>query len=245
MKNQYVGDERDFGKYGLLRFLASSAGLRLGVNWYLTKNDKTVRDGRKTSYLDESNARGRVLRACDEPLWNALRRIVSGGRRTVGAIEAGGVLPAGTLYYGDVLVSGRGVPKSLRQEWCAGADRRLADSKLVFLDPDNGLAARSVKPSQKEASKYVYEKDIAAFARPGQSYCVFHYLGRQKPHMEQAAGLIARARAEFGRSSGHCVKYGSVLFLILPAPSHERKMAKAMKELRRSRWVAEDVFRIL
>ena len=39
MKNQYVGDIGDYGKYGLLRFLASN-GIKIGVNWFLTENDE-------------------------------------------------------------------------------------------------------------------------------------------------------------------------------------------------------------
>lgn len=39
MKNQYVGDIGDYGKYGLLRFLASY-GIKIGVNWFLTENDE-------------------------------------------------------------------------------------------------------------------------------------------------------------------------------------------------------------
>ena len=38
MKNQYVGDIGDYGKYGLLRFL-SNRGIKIGINWYLTKDD--------------------------------------------------------------------------------------------------------------------------------------------------------------------------------------------------------------
>ena len=51
MKNQYLGDIGDYGKYGLLRFLASK-GIQIGVNWYLTKNDNS-NDGRGTqrSYI--------------------------------------------------------------------------------------------------------------------------------------------------------------------------------------------------
>ena len=47
MKNQYVGDIGDYGKYGLLRFL-SNHGIRIGINWYLTENDRS-NDGRFTS----------------------------------------------------------------------------------------------------------------------------------------------------------------------------------------------------
>ena len=50
MKNQYLGDIGDYGKYGLLRFLASK-GIQIGVNWYLTKNDNS-NDGKFKKYLD-------------------------------------------------------------------------------------------------------------------------------------------------------------------------------------------------
>ena len=35
MQDRYVGDVGDFGKIGMLRQIAN-AGLRVGVNWYLT-----------------------------------------------------------------------------------------------------------------------------------------------------------------------------------------------------------------
>lgn len=35
MQDRYVGDVGDFGKIGMLRQL-EEAGLRIGVNWYLT-----------------------------------------------------------------------------------------------------------------------------------------------------------------------------------------------------------------
>lgn len=38
MKNQYVGDIGDYGKYGLMRFLRD-AGVSIGINWYLTPDD--------------------------------------------------------------------------------------------------------------------------------------------------------------------------------------------------------------
>lgn len=38
MKNQYLTDLGDYGKYGLLRFLTGK-GVRIGVNWYLTPDD--------------------------------------------------------------------------------------------------------------------------------------------------------------------------------------------------------------
>ena len=50
MKNQYVGDIGDYGKYGLLRFLAKN-GIKIGVNWYVTENDGSS-DGKFIEYLN-------------------------------------------------------------------------------------------------------------------------------------------------------------------------------------------------
>ena len=40
MKDQYIGDIGDYGKYGLLRYLISN-GINIGINWFYTENDKT------------------------------------------------------------------------------------------------------------------------------------------------------------------------------------------------------------
>lgn len=50
MKDQYFGDVNDFRKYGLLRALAVSEGLRLGVCWMLTDGDNGT-DGNFLGYL--------------------------------------------------------------------------------------------------------------------------------------------------------------------------------------------------
>ncbi len=40
MQDHYVGDIRDFAKYGLLRWLCRPEGARLGVVWYRVKPDE-------------------------------------------------------------------------------------------------------------------------------------------------------------------------------------------------------------
>ena len=70
MKNQYVGDIGDYGKYGLLRFLANQ-GIKLGINWYLTADDGS-RDGKFTDYLNQSSER-----VYDPELFDALRAVAA------------------------------------------------------------------------------------------------------------------------------------------------------------------------
>jgi hypothetical protein len=61
MKDQYVGDVGDFGKYGLLRALTGALDqtvqpqLSLGVNWYLTPDDPSSSAGSAREYLEKAN----------------------------------------------------------------------------------------------------------------------------------------------------------------------------------------------
>ena len=82
MKNQYVGDIGDYGKYGLLRFL-SNHGIRIGINWYLTENDRS-NDGRFTSYFEMSSNR-----CCDPELFDALKEIAPRQDKNVQMIKNG------------------------------------------------------------------------------------------------------------------------------------------------------------
>ena len=93
MKNQYIGDIGDYGKYGLLRFLTEK-GIRIGVNWYLTENDESD-DGKFTDYLSHESDR-----QYDESLFAKLQPIVAKGRerKRVQDIEENDIIP-NTLFY--------------------------------------------------------------------------------------------------------------------------------------------------
>ena len=86
MKNQYVGDIGDYGKYGLLRFLANH-GVKIGVNWYLTENDGSA-DGRFTGYLKQP-----VEKIYDPELFDVLREYAFQQDKTIKMIEDSGIIP--------------------------------------------------------------------------------------------------------------------------------------------------------
>ena len=60
MKDQYFGDAGDYGKYGLLRFIAEK-GIKIGVHWYLTDSDDS-NDGKHTAYLSDKKMNKRKRR---------------------------------------------------------------------------------------------------------------------------------------------------------------------------------------
>ena len=71
MKNQYVGDIGDYGKYALLQAFVN-ADVNVGVNWYLTDNDES-NDGKFINYLSEER-----MRRYNPEIFDELRRLQIG-----------------------------------------------------------------------------------------------------------------------------------------------------------------------
>jgi len=78
MRDRFVGDIGDFGKYGLLRALAGvqprcKPELHLGVVWY--EVDRGIR------YFNRPDS----FRDCDKPLFDELQRLVASSWRSIAA----------------------------------------------------------------------------------------------------------------------------------------------------------------
>ncbi len=165
MKNQYFGDIGDYGKYGLLRFLAGR-GYRIAVNWYLTADDGR-RDGRFTDYLERG-----AWRSCDPDLFDFLRKtVIDDGRREVSALEEQGMIPL-ARYYRRPLPEKRPLREAWHREalaFCAGAD-------LVFLDPDVGLCPGT---GPRTDGKHVLRTELADYCQAGLDVVYYCHRGRR------------------------------------------------------------------
>ena len=101
MKNQYIGDIGDYGKFTLLRALIADR-YSVGVNWYLTPDDGRT-DGKFTDYLK------RDTDYLDTELFQMLKALLLSQdgnlrleNRNVTAIESNDILPSVT-FFSDVL----------------------------------------------------------------------------------------------------------------------------------------------
>ena len=176
MKNQYVGDIGDYGKYGLLRFLARQ-GIKIGVNWYLTDDDESA-DGKFTAYLDNP-----AERVYDPELFDALKEIVAHGKnKSVKMVKDAGLIP-GAEYFGEKLkgskleVSAREWDRRL---WFNNSELMLGDSELVFADPDNGISfTKTVR--NKDSEKFVLPEEICRYYNDGRNVVYYCHKGRRKP----------------------------------------------------------------
>ena len=180
MKNQYVADIGDYGKYALLREF-SNKNIKIGVNWYLTKDDDSS-DGCIRKYLisDKSG-----IGALDPELYHELQYInAKADKKSVADIEERGILP-GAIYYSGMIDS-IGSPydrKAKREKWFLKSLKPLNNADLIFLDPDNGLLTNG-GAGKRNAEKYVLPHEVEQYFKGeyGRKHNVVYYChkGRRK-----------------------------------------------------------------
>ena len=205
MKNQYVGDIRDFEKYSVLRALTAASGLPLFVCWMLTGDDDGG-DGRKLKYLEKPER----YRSRDAHVFDRLEEIVRRGERRVEAVEAGGVLENATFFRREL--KGQ---ESSRQFYFKEFLESLDGRSLVFFDPDTGLAPPRAAKTRANAAKYVFDDELADVYRRGHSLILFDHFKRVPwpIYLEQARPRLAAAT---GAPGPFALYSAGVAFVILP-----------------------------
>ncbi|MFN4007352.1 MAG: hypothetical protein ACK4HE_07560 [Chitinophagaceae bacterium] len=179
MKNQYFGDVGDFGKFGLLKHMISPA-LRVGINWYLTKNDSKS-DGRHVEYLYKSE-----FQQTDPELCSFLHHCIENDLRNVEALSLFAPMANMTTYNAILDVSdykalspeGRAKRISKRAQWFQESLQKLESCELIFCDPDNGIAPSSVKNTQSDSVKYVLVEEIKTMLQNGHSLVIYNHRDR-------------------------------------------------------------------
>ena len=157
MKDQYVTDIGDYGKYSLLKAFLN-VGISVGINWYLTEDDGT-NDGRFTGYLDQDSKHS--LRTFDPEIFEALKQIRDSDR-TIRGVEKNGLLQGASFYNARMVFKGTAKDRrEQRTRWHNAAKEKLAGTSLVFLDPDNGLLCE--EKHNRAAVKYVFADEIKSY----------------------------------------------------------------------------------
>jgi len=190
MQDRYTGDIGDFGKYGLLRYLLDRIDIKLGINWYLVPNEAHNADGKHIAYLLNEKQNQAIFRICDSNLYDALhnlvkpkridkRTVASYGSRLVDRIEKSHIFNTKRLSF----YNKRLTPAIDRCEWFKNSLTELADSEVIFLDPDNGLEVESCPKSNKKSVKYVYYDETIEYLLRGKSLIIYQHRD-MKPERE-------------------------------------------------------------
>ena len=231
MKNQYVGDIGDYGKYGLLRFLAGK-GIKISVNWYLTENDGSS-DGRFTDYLLKPGDR-----ICDPELFDTLKEIAFRSDKTVRMVEAAGIIP-GAEFFSEALKSSCLEPEARaihRRLWFNNSTLMTRDAELIFADPDNGISYRKAATA-KDSEKYILPEEVAAYYRSGKNVVYYCHKGRRKNESweEVKTGIRKQIRdAQILVLTFHRGTQRSYIFAV--HPDQYLKYCRLLSEFLESRW---------
>lgn len=212
MQERYLGDSHDFLKYALLRKLKQSLGLKLGINWYLTRPEEVDRpdnnDGEKRHHLTAPH-----WALIDHELFNVIRQFELPSSRRLKHVGEWGLLPNDTVYFDEA------VPASDRDGWLRRSMETLAPASLVFMDPDNGFEVASM--TRKTRPKYSLFEEAAAYANNNQAVVGIQF-ARQCDPIKRAAGIRDRLVEQHGERAMLPVIRGRVapnilFFTIAPA----------------------------
>jgi len=178
VRDEYVGDIGDFGKYILLRELSAigEGNIRIGVNWYYNTRPEGA-----TGYLSSSNSND--YRKLDGQLFDRLKDIVAPCRRKVYEIEKTSVLPKVSQYYRVAIpyaATTSAARQADRENWFKGSLSVLANADAVFLDPDNGIETPAVNITQADAVKYAFIDEVKQYYDKGQSVIIYNHRNRSQ-----------------------------------------------------------------
>ena len=186
MRDQFVGDVGDFGKYILLNELSKMAGgrLRVGINWYYNTAPMPV-----FRYLYD-----REFKTADPQLHGRLKAIVESNNLNLARIEEGSVLPEGFMYYSEEIPHKAASPPQREKDrglWFKKSVESLKTADVVFLDPDNGIPypvadnifKPRIKKSERAAIKYAFADEIRAYYESNKSVIVYNHRDFKDEHV--------------------------------------------------------------
>ncbi|MGJ0533717.1 hypothetical protein [Methylocystis sp.] len=174
MQNRYAGDIGDYIKISLLQHLG--VGRRLGVAWYLFRDEEHNTDGRHIAYLCAPEQ----WRHLNPHLFDLMAEITSKKRAVSGLHQA---FKAGTLFAAESLPVDRmsGIERcKMRSAWFSRTVKALEGAEIVFMDPDNGLTTDDEQRRRTPSfGKQIPLNEVLALCE-GRTAIVYHHNSRFK-----------------------------------------------------------------
>jgi len=164
MKNQYVGDINDYRKYDLLQILSDELDEKILIVWMLTKNDNK-NDGKKVKYLNYPKKWDKY----NKILFEDLKTIVNEERNIKNVQELPCFCNSNKFeFHSDYLED----DNMKRENYFNNVIEKAKTAKIIFFDPDNGIAPHE---KTKNSEKFLFYNEIKRFWDNGKDILVFQY----------------------------------------------------------------------
>ena len=246
MRDIWVGDKGDFGKYGMLREVCrilkkSGHKAQLGVVWCFNPDD-----GHNPSRIFHQMP----CRPLDLPMQEFFRELArpNGPSRTVTTVQARRILPT-NIYLGvdqrHIELSVASMTREGRAEWAGQAIKEMRHADLVFLDPDTGISPpgkadkdnRAIQRGQqrRRSEKHLYVDELLRFRNAGKSLII--YQDAQRQSIQYRFNWLTRSLEKGGieRNAIRVFHWPSRFFVWIVHPKHDFIHA-ALNEFKRTCW---------
>ena len=240
MRDEYVGDMGDFGKYILLRELSAinDSGIKVGVNWYFNNRPEGA-----IGYLSSKDSD--AYRNLDGPLFDRLKDIVTPCRRTVYEIEKTCILPNISIYYRVPIPysAEKQIDRKIRREdWFENSLKVLAGANIIFLDPDNGIETPSAKMTRADAVKYAFMTEIERYYGADKSVIIYNH--RDHKELKMFAEKCMELRGKVGLNNNlqrgisilKFTKFQSRYYVFVPRLDKHNKIFKDLFKILTSKY---------
>jgi len=184
MKDKYFGDEHDFRKYVLLKFLQEECKWSIFINWMRTTFEPAVKAGTKKQR--DGNMRNlEKLSLVDPEIYTALQPSCQAEKRHVSEFKKLSILNNFNVYEEEVPDSNSGKNLAVkRQEWFNTFIKLSSSYDLIFFDPDNGIEVKSTGKGQKNSYKYLFRDEIKRVYDRGQNILIYQHRNRQSSEVQ-------------------------------------------------------------
>jgi hypothetical protein len=155
MQERYLGDIHDFFKMNFLEFLSKYTEQLIGLNWYLVKPENISKievkknDGEKRSYLYKDE-----YKEINAHLINELKLYEKLNNRIVNSFTRNIKFKKSVKFYNEYITIEK------RTDWFKESKLFFDKTKIIFLDPDNGLGFNK---SGNISLKYVNIKELLEY----------------------------------------------------------------------------------
>jgi hypothetical protein len=226
MNDKFVGDYKDFLKYGLLESIYEVTKMETLIVWMKTL-DKISGKG-DIGYLKKPQK----YRNYNEKLFDEINMLVGDGKRTIEEVQKINTLSKYT-FYSEPLNDNIGD----REKYFESVYSLAGSFSLIFFDPDNGIEIESCKYGRKESSKFIYWKEIIKIWDMKKDILIYKHFPRMEKHYPFALELIDKCNNKLSNVKIMPFVTRDVLFLYLTRKSED--IITTIKNTLLNRWKNE------
>jgi len=247
MKNHYVGEVKDYYKYGLIRHFSNEHKIKTAVCWMLTRDDGKGQ-GNDRRFIDNEQ-----WAHFDEDLYIKMKIFKDEILRDVRVVESKETKILENCVFNSNPIDNKGnleahyyLEHEKRKEYFNHFIGISAECELTFFDPDTGP---QVKYMSKPPEEYLYWNEAKQIYQKKKALLMFQFsrmnltsIANRNKKIEQSITYLAKAIDENVQGGGRRVTrmytFASpqVLFILATQPPHDGPIDKGALAFQHTKW---------